>query len=1463
MPHLYIRAIILHTLVSFFIIICPLISLGQTSSSQRNPSFQHQKLRGTETSLQKIWQEYPKMKLSADDTINSKIGSTQTQTCSTSAFRIHLTGSPGQKIRVCDIETQSNGNFLLGGTVGLANNDQEGLICILSNSGSILLSKQFRIDAKSTNLMQLKLLRNGKILLTGIYRDISEKCFVSLLNADLSVVWTKTFNYATPTIKTTIDVFSDTAILLGVQLTDSVAYTILRSDGSIKWSRSMNVSGMYELVSFSQMINGNLCIVVNCIRSSLRKVDIIKVIDSDGAIQSSHTIGNATDEVKYCRAKNFNNRLMGIGLFMPAGNTTDFIRNIMFNSATTEQKNLYHANYNLDFGMSGAMDNACDALAFSSAVTGKMTVIKHFSISDASIEWAKEFSIPVGASVNTVSRSLIDGGYILGINTGLQSEIILLKTDSSGVLPGCAYQEIAITLSEFINTQNTISLNTAAYFNLSNTNASIAINNSSLTIQTDCNTINCPQLPPTDTCLSSYYKVYRSNSHSDAFGSHVLLKNDNQFLTTYRYDRIYSNQVQGSAGIKLFDEAGNFIKGAKVFLDSISASPHCIKADDSHVLLIFDKVINGKYCYNFTLIDDSLRIVRSKTLRTYSGTNFPGNLQGVSDIERDTDGNYYMVWGSMGFFENPKIMLLKIDSLFNPVWFKAYEVVTGSIMSTTPYLAVTNSSVIVVSEGTFLSVSLRFNKNTGDLLNTYSFQNRTDGVLIKRMLEFSNDRLLLATNNQQSVFTVGILDTTGKPLKLRYINSSSSLRASTVKSGMLYGLYTYFRGNSLKEVFLKLDSNLNRVFIKENDLPNNGFNGSLCVNNGNYIYTAGNFGYGGISTPYYDPRLRKLDPDGNLGTCNSIDTINTFTDITLNIGNPAYINVPVGNFSPIDSLIVTFSPDYFGQQVSQILCSSSPNCSSIHINGQSQICASALDYNYQLVRNPGCALPAIWSYDTSFITILNSTDSSIRVKFRKNGTTYIKASLNTGCRIISDSIKVDIAFSTLYLYLGSDRNLCPGDTVILNSGGGFSSYQWQDGSSDSSFLATSPGLYYVQVTDNCNRIQNDSINILPSIIPALNIGQQVTICKGDTATIVADNGFTTYSWQPNSLSGNTGPHVFSYIVNGNDQLITLTATTSDGCKAYDTLLIKSKYARPVFLGNDTSFCESDSLRINAGPGYLHYLWSTGSTSDNIVVYNSNDYAITVTDTNSCKAYDTIHVFPPHLLPKPDLGNNFDLCSGQSKILDPGNFYSYLWQNNSSNRTFIATRAGTYWVKVTDTNLCSNTDSVTLQNIFPLPSDFLISTDSICQFDHITISAMKSYLSYLWSNGSTQQSINISSPGIYMLQVTDSNNCSGSDSISIIQKECMHGVFIPSAFTPNKDPINSIFRALVYGNVIAFRFEIYNRFGQLVFSTSDPSKGWDGNFKGIPQPTSTFVWKCYYHLEGGNATTKMGTVVLLR
>lgn len=315
-----------------------------------------------------------------------------------------------------------------------------------------------------------------------------------------------------------------------------------------------------------------------------------------------------------------------------------------------------------------------------------------------------------------------------------------------------------------------------------------------------------------------------------------------------------------------------------------------------------------------------------------------------------------------------------------------------------------------------------------------------------------------------------------------------------------------------------------------------------------------------------------------------------------------------------------------------------------------------------------------------------------------------------------------------------------------------------------------------------------------------------------------------------------------------------------GCKVLtDSLKISSP---SMALASDTGFCKGGSVLLNAGSGFLSYEWNTGSNEQNIIVSTEGEYSIKATTSEGCEATDTIKV-KQFAVPVAGLDKNPNLCFGEVRTLDAGNFNSYEWNTGESARTIQVSGVGVYAVTVTDTHGCIGSDTAAIKAIVPLPTGFLPADTTICSYRPIALMPLKDYASYLWNNGAITKSITVSQPGVYWLQVTDANTCIGKDTIVLNLVNCVQGFFVPNAFTPNKDGRNDDFKPFLFGPVDQYEFTVYNRAGEVVFKSYEVNEGWNGNYKGVPQDSGLFVWICKYRFSGEKGKAERGTVMLLK
>jgi gliding motility-associated-like protein len=120
-------------------------------------------------------------------------------------------------------------------------------------------------------------------------------------------------------------------------------------------------------------------------------------------------------------------------------------------------------------------------------------------------------------------------------------------------------------------------------------------------------------------------------------------------------------------------------------------------------------------------------------------------------------------------------------------------------------------------------------------------------------------------------------------------------------------------------------------------------------------------------------------------------------------------------------------------------------------------------------------------------------------------------------------------------------------------------------------------------------------------------------------------------------------------------------------------------------------------------------------------------------------------------------------------------------------------------------------------------------------------------------------------GLHHIRIKNQFGCYLDTSVVISPAnfECLDSVFVPSAFTPNGDGLNDIFKAISFLPVTNFEMKIYNRYGQNIYTTFSLNDGWNGKLRFIPQPSGVFVWLLRYTNFSGKNIFKKGFVTLIR
>jgi PKD repeat protein len=374
--------------------------------------------------------------------------------------------------------------------------------------------------------------------------------------------------------------------------------------------------------------------------------------------------------------------------------------------------------------------------------------------------------------------------------------------------------------------------------------------------------------------------------------------------------------------------------------------------------------------------------------------------------------------------------------------------------------------------------------------------------------------------------------------------------------------------------------------------------------------------------------------------------------------------------------------------------------------------------------------------------------------------------------------------TALVVNLGNDTTICDGTSLLLNAGNAGASYVWNTGAYSQTITVSTPGKYYVTVT---NGVQTVSDTILVNVNPTLFTDFSF-FTLGTCAPVMAQFsdltqtcGTSIASWKWSFGDGNTSisqEPVHYYNATGT-YTVKLTATTTDGETMTRSKLVTITATHPtVNLGNDTSICEDEFLTLDAGNAGASYYWSTGATTQTITVGTSGNYWVQVTDAG-CSANDTVK-----LTVKPALFANFGYKLISNCLPVPVSFtdsssacnatiQQWKWEFGDGttsalqNPSHSYTVSGTYIVKLT----VRNNFGYQITRSKPLlvtginTNVHLGNDTTFCFGSSLMLDAGNTRATYLWSTGENTQRINVSEDGEYSVQVFTAG-CVGYDTIKV-------------------------------------------------------------------------------------------------
>lgn len=433
------------------------------------------------------------------------------------------------------------------------------------------------------------------------------------------------------------------------------------------------------------------------------------------------------------------------------------------------------------------------------------------------------------------------------------------------------------------------------------------------------------------------------------------------------------------------------------------------------------------------------------------------------------------------------------------------------------------------------------------------------------------------------------------------------------------------------------------------------------------------------------------------------------------------------------------------------------------------------------------------------------------------------------------------------------------------------------------------------ITESTKGCSDTLINtIIVKDKPNINLAFTDTlICSIDTLPLqlTTDVG-ATINWLPNyNIINNTtnNPLVFP-----KDTTTYIVTSSIGGCSNTDSIKVNVLDFITVDAMADTNICKTDTIQLRVVSQALSYNWSNASSLNNAQIKNplafpSSDVKYYIAaNLGKCQDTDsvTVKVFP---YPQAAVTKDTSICLGTRAnlrgIIVGENF---LWQSPNLNTLLFANtlnpiagpQNSTYYTLTAfNTTGCLKRVSDTVNITVVKPPKLQAGRDTSVVLNQplqlqVTVIDTAA-LSFSWQPANWLSNANIASPIAtfiipnnpdsitYKVTAATKEGCSTIDDIKVKIYITSPDILIPDAFTPNNDGRNDVIRPIPLGITAINYFKIYNRWGQLLFSTNQLNKGWDGNFNSIPQQTGTYVYQAEAIDFTGKVITKQGVFILMR
>ena len=493
---------------------------------------------------------------------------------------------------------------------------------------------------------------------------------------------------------------------------------------------------------------------------------------------------------------------------------------------------------------------------------------------------------------------------------------------------------------------------------------------------------------------------------------------------------------------------------------------------------------------------------------------------------------------------------------------------------------------------------------------------------------------------------------------------------------------------------------------------------------------------------------------------------------------------------------------------------------------------------------------------------------------------------NNGCQFSQNNIVITQP-AALSLTSSVSHPTCAqaNGSIIITGAGGVSPYQyslngttWQSGNT---FNGLSAGSYQPRIRDNNGCIQSLPVVVMSeinSIQAAATVINATCLSANGSITINATGGNAPYRYSLNNENWQTS-NSFS-IVPGNYSGYVLDNT---GCAVtISGIVVGMNNMLTLSVPASVSICEGSSTQLAVSSIASQFSWSPAIGLSNANIANpvaspatTTQYTVTAT-LGTCQLAGTINLIV-NAAPIPNAGADITMCEGQTKQLQGSGGTRYTWSPSTfmngtgASPTITPDRDITYTLSVVDANNCSSLTKDTVKVLVKPPLKVLASpSDTVVHAGtKFKLSAIARDATFVWSPSFgldnpfiANPELTVSADNLYKVTATTPEGCKAEGFVKIrVYKG--PDMYIPTGFTPNGDGRNDTFAPFTVGIKEIKYFRVFNRSGQLIFSTSRIGDAWDGRFKGVQQPSDVYVWMAEGITGSNEVITKKGTIMLIR